>query len=133
VEGKIHMKKIAIGAAAAVTAAILTAAPAGATTQPDPAGFLKDVHNLGFPASADSASLDMGYGECDAHRRGTSMDTLDAQAAQTLAPKGYSTETATQFVAAALAALCPDEYQKELHKILDGHLTLNPDGSLGLS
>lgn len=119
------MKKIAIGAAAAALAAgTLLAAPAGATTQPDPADFLKNVHNLGFPASADSASLDMGNRECDAHSRGTSMDTLDAQAAQALTPKGYTSDTATQFVAIALSDLCPGEYMKELHQILDGKVRI---------
>jgi hypothetical protein len=122
------MKKIAIGAAAAaLTAGTLLAAPAGASPQPNPADFLNYIHTLGFPASDDNANLSMGYSERDAHRRGASMDTLDAQAAAALTPKGHTTDSATQFVAQALAALCPDEYEKELHKILDGHLCVDGD------
>jgi hypothetical protein len=75
---------------------------------------------------SDSEAVDMGHRVCEQHKQGVTFEALQAQAVRVLTPRRYTRDNAEQFIPTALAALCPDEYQKELHRILDGHLTVVP-------
>lgn len=103
---------IGVGAAVLAASALLSAAPAGATSGDtgSTATFLRHVHAMGFQGghSGDSDLVAAGFVACQAVHDGTPISMLQAKAEQVLIPKGYTVSDADRFVTYAISDLCPD-------------------------